>query len=392
MSDPIRNFYHSNSSAKVTQIRATEHGLFVQFSGAQEQLYRWFWLRDHSTDADSLDQITLQRKVDTFSIPQDIACVSATLDAQQQLVHLSWNNGEKSSIAAGMLASVVPQLATAGELSTLPKKVLWSKHQPLNIDPQAQFDEVMQSEPALLEWLSNIHVYGYCLVHGVPSTEQATVDLAERIGDVQHTIFGRMWPLSSELTEHGDSAYSESFLEPHTDGTYYHNAAGLQLFNCIELDCFGGESIQVDGFAIAEQIKQDDPKAYDTLCRTKVPGQYIEPGVHLCAERTPFRLDRNGALEQISFNNYDRAPFLLAPPLDEEFQRAYAVLHGHLNDQENWRKIRLQPGTTLIFDNWRNLHGRMSFTGKRFFIGCYHSRAVYESRLRVLQAKHAIRS
>jgi len=35
--------------------------------------------------------------------------------------------------------------------------------------------------------------------------------------------------------------------------SYYYNAPGLQMFNCLEFEGKGGESTQVDGFAIAEE-------------------------------------------------------------------------------------------------------------------------------------------
>jgi alpha-ketoglutarate-dependent taurine dioxygenase len=88
---------------------------------------------------------------------------------------------------------------------------------------------------------------------------------------------------------------------------------------------------------------------------------------------------------QISFNNYDRAPLKLPNEQMAEFYRSYGLLHKLVNDRDNWLKIRLNSGDALIFDNWRTLHGRMEYTGKRLFIGCYHNREDIESRRRVLQ-------
>jgi alpha-ketoglutarate-dependent taurine dioxygenase len=138
----------------------------------------------------------------------------------------------------------------------------------------------------------------------------------------------------------------------------------------------------VDGFALAERLRSDRPDDFRILTETPVPGRYIEPGVHLRAERCPIRLDRHGALEQVTFNNYDRAPFILPPDEMAAFYRAYGALHEMIVDQENWLKIRLEPGLALIFDNWRLLHGRMGYAGRRVFCGCYHNREDFESRLR----------
>lgn len=382
-----QNFYTPSCEVKITDAKCSPEGLLVYFDGVgDEQFYSWFWVRDHGIDADSLDQITLQRLTDTFSIPKDIVCSSIEFDAAQQVIDMLWPDGSKSTISAYMLASVIGLCPGRHELVPGKNRILWDKDYPLDELPSVQFDTVMTGDDGLREWLENIHIYGFSLVDGVPSTEQDTAALAYRIGRVQQTIFGDMWPLSSELKDHGDTAYTTDYLEPHTDATYYHDAPGLQMFNCLEFNGKGGESIQVDAFAIAARIKREDPDAYRALTEISVPGHYIEPGVHLRAERPPFVHDSQGHLIQVSFNNYDRAPLLLSDEESNRFHYAYGLFHQHAIDQDNWLKIPLTPGKTLIFDNWRNMHGRMGYTGQRRFYGCYHSRAEFESKLRVLQA------
>jgi len=41
-------------------------------------------------------------------------------------------------------------------------------------------------------------------------------------------------------------------------------------------------------------------------------------------------------------------------------------------------------GDILIFDNWRAMHGRNSFTGDRHYIGAYLNHEDLESKRRVL--------
>lgn len=379
-------FYTSSSISLVEDVAATEKGLEVQFSDGETRVFDWFWVRDHGIDEASLDQNTLQRKVDTFALPRDVSCKTVKFNHAEQTCNLEWDDGQKTTISAFMLASVVNKAPGHHVIAPGKKRVLWDKDNKLDELPSVEYKAVMESDHGLLEWLEHIHVYGFSLVHRVPTTQAATTKMAQRIGRVQETIFGKMWPLSSDLTDHGDTAYSTSYLEPHTDATYYDDAAGLQMFSCLEIDCKGGESIQVDGFAIAARIQREDPEAYKTLSDIIVPAHYIEPGVHLRAERPVFQHDREGQLIQVSFNNYDRAPFLMSKEDDERFHHAYALFHSHAIDRDNWIKIAMQAGTTLIFDNWRNMHGRMGYVGKREFYGCYHSRAEYQSKLRVLRA------
>jgi trimethyllysine dioxygenase len=363
----------------------TDAGLEVVFAGADTPVtFSWFWLRDHGVDEASLDPVTFQRRVDTFGLATDITPVAVHIDAQRDEILIDWADAPQTKIPGRLLARALGLTPETRDPPSTRERVLWGKDAPLTKMPSVAFERVMSGDDGLREWLENIVQSGFSLVTGVPSTEEATRQLAERIGRIEETIFGGMWMLSAELKEHDDSAYSMQYLEPHTDSSYYHDAPGLQMFNCLEFDGKGGESVQVDGFAIAERIRREDPEAWQTLTEVAVPAHYLERGVHLRAERPALRLNSKGDLVQVTFNNYDRAPFHLDAESEHRFYRAYSLYHEHGMDQANWLKIPLRPGMVLIFDNWRNLHGRMGYVGKRVFCGCYMNRAEFESRLRLL--------
>lgn len=376
----------STGEPRFTQsIVRTDTGLDVVFAdGGEPVSFSWFWLRDHGVDDASLDPATLQRRVDTFTIPGDIAPSDVAIDEANEEILIDWPDAPQTRITGHVLASAVGRVLHTRDLASPVETVLWGKDAPLADSPAVTFDAVINTEAGRRAWVENIVRYGFSVVDGVPSTEAATRALAESISRVHETIFGRMWMLSAELEDHGDSAYSTQYLEPHTDSSYYHNAPGLQMFNCLEFAGKGGESVQVDGFAIAERIREQDPEAWELLTQIRIPAHYIEPGVHLRAERPTLRLNSQGELVQVTWNNYDRAPFVLPPGEEKAFYRAYGVFHEHVMDQDNWHKIPLRPGKVLIFDNWRNLHGRMGYVGKRVFSGCYLSRAQFESTLRVM--------
>ncbi|MFT5116465.1 MAG: trimethyllysine dioxygenase [Parasphingorhabdus sp.] len=377
---------NSLNTSLVIEVCKISSGLKVIFCGDSAPVhFSWFWLRDHGIDEDSLDPETLQRRVDTFSIAKNIHAARVDFDRSAQLIKIVWDDEKHTLISTELLAGVEGRMPQPYELVPVHKRILWDKDSPLKELPSIEFASIMSDDDGLRAWIENILIYGFSLIDGVPSTEEATRAMAERIGIIQQTIFGGMWMLSAEMEDHGDSAYSTQFLEPHTDSSYYHDAPGLQLFNCLQFDGKGGESVQLDGFAIAAKIAREDPDAYKTLTEIFVPGHYLEPGVHLRAERPAFRLNARGELAQVTFNNYDRAPMRLADVDAERFYHAYGLFHKHAMNQDNWLKIPLRPGRALIFDNWRNLHGRMGYVGKRVFSGCYQSRWTLESRQRVLQ-------
>ena len=118
-----------------------------------------------------------------------------------------------------------------------------------------------------------------------------------------------------------------------------------------------------------------------------VPGAIIlGDGVHLRAEHPVIGLDRNGDFAQIAYNNYDRAPFRLPTSRMTAFYRALKLFNRLINDPANEITMRLAPGTALLFDNWRTLHGRRSYQGFRRLCGAYLNKEDFDSRLRVLQA------
>ena len=85
------------------------------------------------------------------------------------------------------------------------------------------------------------------------------------------------------------------------------------------------------------------------------------------------------------FNPYDRAPLNTVPPTDiAQFYCSYTALQGIIRRQESEFWIKLKPGMVLLVDNWRVMHGRSGFTGKRVICGCYLPRDDWMSRIRAL--------
>ena len=206
--------------------------------------------------------------------------------------------------------------------------------------------------------------------------------LAKKIGYVRNSIFGGLWSFESNA-DMADSAYTNEELRPHTDSTYSNDAPGLQLLLCCEYDAKGGESIMVDGLKLAETIKAQNKNLYEVLTKIDVPGNYTGDGVILEAKRPIIKLDDKKQVAQISFNNYDRAPFRLNPELTKIFYEAISLFDNLANSKQyQWRHI-LKPGELLIFNNWRVLHGRGSFNGKRKIKGCYINKEDFDSSCKI---------
>jgi trimethyllysine dioxygenase len=341
-----------------------------------------FWLRDHCHARESLHPDTLQRQVDTFAIPTDITPERIDVGESGETLRIVWKHDGSTSVwPAEFLWSAARHPGGAPS----PRRRLWDRELLASGLPSMTHAEIMSGDAPLLRWLRKVDEYGFALATGVPSTLEATRELARRIGYVRETIFGGMWDFTANLA-FKDTAYTSAAIGPHTDGTYSFDSPGFQMFHCLQFDGTGGESTLVDGFKVADDIRRGDPAAFEVLSSVKVPAQYLGDGVHLRAEHAIIGLDAHGEPAQIAYNNYDRAPFSLPSGRMSLFYRGLKIFNGMVNDPANEITMRLAPGTALLFDNWRLLHGRRAYQGYRRLCGAYLNKEDFDSKLRVLSA------
>ena len=364
----------------IDRFLATDHGLQVWFEADDQPVtVPGFWVRDHSQDPSAFDHHTAQRTVDTFTLNMDPTPTVANRVGDE--IHVDWADGSPTSVLPTSLLASLDSAAQISATASPHPTSLWRTPDEIIEDRVPMEDLAGGGGPGLDRLLESMGRYGFCVVSNVQPDADGTGTLAAAIGYVRRTIFGDIWPLSSDLTDHADSAYGQSALEPHTDGSYSHDGPGIQLFVCAERTGTGGESVLVDGFAAAETLRAMDPEAFALLSSVAVPAHYREPGVDLRAARPTIRLEGDTVV-QVTFNNYDRSPFLLEPDQMRQWYRAYRTFHQLIVDESSWWIGRLEPGDALIFDNWRCLHGRLTYTGKRSFYGCYLNHEDLESKLR----------
>ncbi|CAG8477896.1 4350_t:CDS:10 [Acaulospora morrowiae] len=268
------------------------------------------------------------------------------------------------------------------------RKILWNA-EIKDCPPAVQYEDVMQTSEGLADWLKKINEYGFCFVNGVPPSVKETEELARRICFIRETHYGKFWDFTANL-EHGDTAYTNLKLKAHTDNTYFTEPSGLQMFHLIEFDGKGGESLLVDGFWVARQLKMKSPVSYHTLSTVPIPAHSAgdsntlvqpTPVAHPILNHDP--LDHS--LYQIRYNNDDRSTMdHLSSGQVLEFYEALKKWDDELSDKENEYWFQLRPGRVLIFDNWRVLHGRAAFEGNRRLIGAYLNWDDYRSKLKVL--------
>ncbi|KAF5370429.1 hypothetical protein D9615_009728 [Tricholomella constricta] len=346
------------------------------------------WLRDHCRCPKCFHAITKQRLVDTFEIPHDI--IPVRVEPKVEGLEVSWPSTDPhvsvypwSWLQRNSYDPVIHKPDAAKE------KILWGAKIEQS-PPAVTYEEMMAGDDkGLFKSLTNI-------ASVLPPTPESTEKLVQRIGFIRETQYGRFWDFTSDLAK-GDMAYTTLALGAHTDTTYYTDPCGLQVFHLLShTDGSGGASLLVDGFYAASILKELHPESYELLSRVHVPAHAAGEPSAIYRPYPPSGypvLGHNpvtGELAQVRWNNDDRSVMNhLDPQLVEQWYNAIRAWNQCITspDSEFW--IQLQPGTTVVIDNHRVLHGRSAFDGKRRMCGAYVGVDEYRSKLAVLTEKFA---
>lgn len=60
-----------------------------------------------------------------------------------------------------------------------------------------EYDKYMKSDSALLGALRMLRSHGLVFIRGIPDDSDAVEGLAERIGNLKHTFYGKTWDVKS---------------------------------------------------------------------------------------------------------------------------------------------------------------------------------------------------
>ncbi|KAJ4389407.1 hypothetical protein N0V93_006875 [Gnomoniopsis smithogilvyi] len=366
------------------------------------------WLRDNCRCSKCVNKDTMQRNFSIFEIPSSVA--PAEVKEETDGLRVVWDYEQHESFYTW---DFLERYVDKGKRLDIDqsKRKLWGSEIAKD-PPTVGYDEVMDtaSESGLAKLTDHIMQYGLVFVDGTPFDDAIhTKRLLERIGPIRETHYGGFYDFVPDMAK-ADTAYTNIALPAHTDTTYFTDPAGLQAFHMLSHtpspnapegeSASGGESLLVDGFRAAELLRTINPEYFKSLCTFPLPwhasgnqGVTITPDeLQPVIQLRPHSVNTSatdGSLLRIRWNNDDRG----VPPLDEPIRGSgYKGLLKWYKAARRWNNIlkkdssefwfQLKPGRTLIFDNYRVLHGRSAFTGMRRICGAYISRDDFISRWR----------
>ncbi|KAG5417716.1 hypothetical protein I9W82_005352 [Candida metapsilosis] len=292
---------------------------WTQKDPSSTSTYHNIWLRDNCHCTQCYYPLTKQRLLNSATIDLEIETKKITHDSN--VITIVWNTDHESQYDAHWLRihSYNPRLITledklSGAKTKLQQK-LWKVDDIEQNLPRVDYNAVMESsdstdnEDAIRDWCLKIWQHGFCLIDNVPVNPDDTQRLCEQLNYIRPTHYGGFWDFTSDLAK-ADTAYTNFDISNHTDGTYWSNSPGLQLFHLLYHDGAGGTTSLVDAFKCAEIMRNKYPQSFEIFTRVPVPAHSageekvcIQPDV----PQPIFKLDSQGDLIQVRWNQSDRS-------------------------------------------------------------------------------------
>ncbi len=368
----------------ISAATAERGAVHVTWSDGRVSRFHNIWLRDNCPCVQCVHQVTKEQTFELVTVAPDVhpAAVSVTADGSMLVL---WSEGDHASeFHTGWLRANCYSAEARAE--RVVQRTTWDSTT-LSEPPTFDGPAVLSDDAALYEWLVALRTYGATRLRNVPCTDEAISQVIGRIGIARDTNFGLFWDVRSEPNP-VTNANTALPLPPHVDLPTREYQPGLQFLHCIENQAIGGDSILVDGFRVAELMREQYPSEYRTL--TTTPFDWANSAkVTDYRWRSPIIVtDASGAVTEMRVGNWLRAPLDLSFEQVEEAYAAYRRLFEMTYREDLQLRSRLEPGDLVAFDNRRALHARSEFTdagGPRHLRGGYTERDDLHSRIRMLE-------
>ncbi|WJF91492.1 TauD/TfdA family dioxygenase [Paraburkholderia bonniea] len=357
----------------------------LTWSDRRVSLFHFAWLRDNCACSQCVHPLTREQVFEIADMPDDLRIQAASIDHNGAL-NTQWTDGHRSVYGPGWLRAHAYDETSRAERRGGDQVQPWCSEYGAAL---TAFDwhEIRHDDTALLAWLVALRRTGLTLLRGVPSTPDTVAEVAQRISFIRESNFGVLFDVVSKPTP-DSNAYTSINLPPHTDLPTRELQPGLQFLHCLINEASGGDSIFIDGFALAAHLRQHEPEVFATL--TSVPFEFWNKSAtsDYRASAPVIALDGAGEVSEVRHANFLRGPVSARSELMPEIYHAYRRFIQLGRDPRFRVQRRLAAGEMWAFDNRRVLHARTEFdpqTGARHLQGCYIDRDELLSRIRVLE-------
>jgi gamma-butyrobetaine dioxygenase len=365
----------------------------LRFDDGHVARFHAVWLRDNAWDEGTRSPGNGQRLITLGDINPNLTISAASIFGRQLLLTFA-PEGRVIAYDLAWLDCHAYDRPQAGRLRgwTGPDIETWDAA--LNARVPSGNLVAMRNDPrALKAWLSDVRRYGFGKVTGGPVASGALFEVVSLFGYVRETNYGRHFEVRTEVNP-TNLAYTGLGLQAHTDNPYRDPVPTVQVLYCLENSAEGGENMVVDGFRVAERLREEDPRGFDLLTRYCARFEYAgSSGVCLRSRRPMIELAPDGELVAIRFNNRSAAAITDVPYEDmADYYAAYRRLGEIIDDPAMEVFFKLSPGEAFLVDNTRVLHARKGYSGagSRWLQGCYADKDGLLSTLAAMEREEKV--
>lgn len=370
----------------ITAAEVDGEAVAVHWDDGRTSRHHAFFLRENSPDPETVHPLSRELMVLPTAFSEDLHPVEASVDAAGALT-VTWSgDGHVSRYHPGWLRAHAWFGPGDDARTDRPEPRLWSSAD-LVEPPTFDGPGVLNDDRQFLAWLEALRDFGLARLEGLPLRDGLLEEVVTRVGTVRETNFGRVYHLLAK-DDPDSNAYTSVELGQHMDIPTRECPPGLQFLYCRVNSVSGGEGVYCDGYRIAEDLRREEPEHFEAL--TGIVWEYKNRAKN-CDYRAYgpiIKLDAEGAVAEIRFNPFLRAPLKAPVAVQERAYRSVRALTRRTQSEQYKLAFPYRPGDLLAFDNRRVLHGRAAFDeagGDRFFEGMYSDRDDLYSRIRFLR-------
>lgn len=360
-----------------------ERTLQIEGAASSPMRFHYVWLRDNCWCPECRIEQTAERRLLTWSIPEDIRAVN--VGPVEGGIVIDWSDGHRSTYSLDWLAA--NDYSQPGLERVRQQATLWGSDFEV---PRFSHDSVVGGGDGELAYLDAVREFGVAIVEGVPTVPGEVERFAETVGHVREVAFERVHNVYHDPKGY-NVAHTPLELKPHSDMPSYHWPPSIQLLHFLANEAEGGESVVVDGWHALERLKQMDPGAFEVLTRVAVPYQLFSEDEDTYAVAPMIQLAPDGEVATFRFSNQLALPISVDFDMVEPFYNAYRELGLLIDDPDAKVVFKARNGDLLTVHGHRVLHGRMPFvpgTGARHLQDVYMEFDDFMAKRRVLMGVH----
>lgn len=376
----------------IASIEHQPRELHVYWQDGRLSRYHSVWLRENAADDSTINPATRERILDLSSLnawptidsaaleESGAVCLTFAPEQRQLRFHPGWLRAHDYSNGHTQDAPLVTVTTWRGSDKQAPDTFDasgWLDH------PSGSPVDTALLEPALESLLSQ----GLVRLQNLPTAPGTLASIARRIGPIRPTNFGELFDVKAKPNP-DSNAYTSIALPPHVDLPTREYQPGLQLLHCLENTVTDGQAVMMDGFAIAEALRDEEPQVFDTLSQVRWCFANTAQTTDYVWHEPVIRCDAHGELLEVRIADFLRGPLQTDFNQVEPAYEALMALQRRLRDPSFAMRFTYHPGDLVIFDNRRLLHARDAFegsSGQRWLQGCYLERDEVRSRYRIVQ-------